>query len=118
MGIWELSCKVLGGVGKCSCHAFRWKQQVWGYSHSMKSCCYCSHVMDRRSNEKEVQFVILLYSALLRLHLKYCVQFWVSHYKKDIEALDCVQRRDCEGSGAQALWGAAEGTGIVWSGGG
>jgi len=32
------------------------------------------------------------YSALLMLHLKYCTLFWAPHSKKDIEALECVQR--------------------------
>ena len=59
---------------------------------SLKVNCILSYI--KRSMVSMAREVILpVYLVLLRPHLEYCVQMWSPQQRRDIDLLECIQRR-------------------------
>ena len=55
-----------------------------------------NHTLDcvkRSMVSRSREMILPLYSAVLRPHLEYCIQMWIPQYRRDIDLLECIQRR-------------------------
>ena len=72
-------------------------------SNDLKPSKHCSDVVKkfyklvgfigRTFEYKSGQIILTLFNVLVRPHLEYCIQFWLSYYEEDIDKLERIQTK-------------------------
>ena len=87
---WLESCLVEKDLGVCWLMAsWTWASSVPGWPRRQ----IASWLVSERVASHTRAVTVPLYSALVRPHLESWVQVWTSHFKRDVEGLERVQRR-------------------------